>query len=135
MTDYVIVEPSGELTEGDGYPGDVVGCHGYSGQMLHQTRSARGTQSTMLRMIGCDCALLMPEVHDRNPVAVAMLRQLGYPHQVRGRIAILRVDWYQEPIALTPRDLEYLQGLAAAARADEAQTALPLVLDDEEPPS
>lgn len=117
MTDYVIVELDGELTEGYGYPHGEVGCHGVAGQMLWDTRRYVNGDPFVLRLVACDCALVMPEMHPENPVALAVLTGLGYPHRIRGRIAIVRCDWQNEQVPLTPGDLSHLRNLAAAGRA------------------
>lgn len=115
MTDYVIIEPDGELTLGDGYPAEVVGCHGSHGQMLQRTRTGIGPSVSVLRMLECNCSF--DKGHEPNPIARAMLSALGYGHPVAGRVAIHRIDWAGDPDPLTLKDVQHLRNLAAAARA------------------
>ena len=116
MTDYVIIEPDGELTLGEGYPAGEVGCHGYCGQVLPRTRSGIGPSVSILRMIGCERAMC-PGEHEPNPIAQAVLSALGLAWPMDGRIAICRIDWAAEPEPLTPTDIKNLRNMAAAARA------------------
>lgn len=117
MTEYVIIDTDGELVEGEGYPHDRVGCHGVSGQMLWDTRRYVDGAPFVLRLVACDCALVMPAEHPENPIGQAVLIGLGYAHRIRGRIAIVRCDWQNEQVPLTPGDLSGLRNLAAAGRA------------------
>ncbi|MGH3414900.1 MAG: hypothetical protein ACRDVE_18085 [Actinocrinis sp.] len=116
MTDHVIIEPDGTLTEGDGYPADEVGCHGYSGQTLWKTRRYVNGNAVTLRMIACDVCMVM-EGHAPNPVAQDMLRALGYGGPLRGRIAIVRLGWQNELLPLSAGDLTQLRTLARGAQA------------------
>ena len=117
MTDYVIIEPDGQLTLGDGYPADEVGCHGFHGQTLPRTRTGIGPSVSMLRMIECNEAVIMGGEHPPNPIAVAILRAYDYGGPVAGRIAICRIDWAGDPEPLTPTDIRNLRYMASAAKA------------------
>lgn len=121
MADYVIIEPDGALTEHDGHwIVSEVGCHGAAGQNLYQTRQYIDGTPFMLRVVGCDCALAMPEEHPENPIATAVLAVLGFSNMgygVRGRIAIYRVDWQNERTELREVDLSKLRNQANAVRA------------------
>lgn len=117
MTEYVIIEPDGSLVEGDGYPHDRVGCHGVGGQMLWSTRKYVDGVAFTYRMLGCDCALLMPEQHPENIVASAVLAGLGYGESVRGRIAIVQVCLLDnDQVPFTPKQLEALRRLVTVGR-------------------
>lgn len=117
MTDYVLITPNGQLTEHEGYPAEAVGCHGYSGQTLHGTVHGTGRDYTALRAVGCDCAAIMPEQHQPNPTASAVLTALGFPLQAWGAFAIYRIDWQNEPLPLTDTDLTALRTLFHGRRA------------------
>jgi hypothetical protein len=117
VTDYVIIEPNGKLTLGDGYPADEVGCHGFHGQTLPRTRTGIGPSVSMLRMIECNLAVIMGEEHEPNPIAAAVLHAFDYGGPTAGRVAICRIDWAGDPEPLTPTDIKNLRNMAAAAEA------------------
>jgi hypothetical protein len=125
MTDYVIIEPDGELTLGEGYPANEVSCHGIHGQTLYRTRTGIGPSVSMLRMIECNLAVIMGEEHSPNPIAAAVLQALDYGSPTAGRVAICRIDWAGDPEPLTPMDIKNLRNMAAAAKAFGSQAPPP----------
>jgi len=115
-TDYILITPDGQLAEKTGYPANAVGCHGYSGQTLHQTRTAI-YQTRTLRVMTCDCSLAMTKEHPENPVATTVIGALGYPIPFRGDVAIYPVDLYNEPLEMNSHEIEKIKTLATVARA------------------
>lgn len=108
-TAFVVIE-NGQMTEhSQGDPREMVGCHGIDGQTLMATRPGDGT---VMRMIGCDCALLFPEDHPTNELATRVVSRLGFDHPgMRGRVALVRLDSDGYDVPLTDRDLIHLRAL------------------------
>ena len=119
MSHYLVIEPDGTLTEAPTGSLYDFGCHGTSGQNLFDTREYVNGLSEMWRMVGCDCALIMPEDHEPNPIARGVLRILGYSAPVRGRIALCRVDWEGDAMQLQPKHLDRMRTIMAGVRAAE----------------
>lgn len=118
MTDYLIIEPDGETTEDEGRPHGEVGCHGVDGVMLWNTRKYVDGVRFTYRLLECLSAWRMPDEHPENPVANAVLTGLGYPHKVRGRIAIVQVMGItNELMPFTPKQLEGLRRLVVVGRS------------------
>lgn len=116
MTDYLLITPDGQLAEKTGYPGDV-GCHGYSGQTLHPTKTGFGQDSRTLRIMACDCSLIMQDEHPENPVATTVIGALRYPIPFRGPVAIYAIGWDNEPIEMTASEIGRIQRLATIGQA------------------
>jgi hypothetical protein len=120
MPDYLLIHPDGSVTEHDGDPRDAVGCHGFSGQNLHDQRRydehGAGRTYTTLRLIGCDCAALMRDEHAPNPVATQVIGRLGFPHPgFYGDIALLRIDQEGWDVPLFDDDVAKVRQLVAGS--------------------
>lgn len=132
MADFLLISPDGEVTVTgrEGYPGHVVGCHGWSGQNLWVTWEGIWTARTGLRMVGCDCALAMPEEHPENWAAFALFGALGHLQAYRGALAVYRVDWTNEPTVLRQEDVDRVRGAVDAVQAGRAAgTPLTLLME------
>lgn len=109
MTAYVLFEYGAMTEHAEGDPRAVVGCHSIDGATLQATRPGDGT---VMRMLGCDCALLFPALHPRNELATRVVSRLGYDHPgMRGKVAIVRLDSDGYDVPLTDQDLVHLRAL------------------------
>jgi hypothetical protein len=131
MTDYILIAPDGQLTEKAGYPGDAVGCHGYSGQTLYNTKTYSCGEPRTLRIMACDRSLLMADEHPENPVATIVIGALGYPIPFRGNVAVYTVDQDNEPTEMTPAETGQIQALASVARLAADLGVVVTVVDPE----
>lgn len=115
MADYVIIDPDGTLTEGDGYPHQV-GCEAVSGRNLHP----RARNGSMWRLVRCTDSLAVPEKHPLNDVARLVLTGLGRsiePEEIRGPAALLLIGVDFEGLPIPPKRLELLRRLATVGRS------------------
>lgn len=113
MTDYVIINVDGSLTEGDGYPREV-GCHEVYGQML----TPRARNGSVWRLVRCTQSLAMPQRHPLNDVARMVLIGLNRsiePEEIRGAAALLYIGADHEQLPIPPIRLHQLRQLVRVA--------------------
>jgi len=123
VTDYVIINVDGSLTEGEGYPREV-GCHEVHGQML----TPRARNGSMWRLVRCTQSLAMPKLHPLNDVARMVLVGLNRsiePEEIRGAAALLLVGADHEQLPIPPIRLQHLHRLGLVARSLDVLMASP----------
>ncbi len=116
MTDFLLISPDGEVTEREGFPSNVVGCHGSGGQNLWETSRGIGTDRETLRVVACDCGLLFPEEHPENRYAYVIVGAAGYVQRWGGTVALELVAWDNEPIVLREDYVLWVRRMANLAR-------------------
>jgi|GEM_PF-5122908 len=123
VTDYVIINVDGSLTEGEGYPREV-GCHEVHGQML----TPRARNGSVWRLVRCTQSLAMPKLHPLNDVARVVLVGLNRsiePEEIRGAAALLLVGADHEQLPIPPIRLQQLRRLATVGRSLDALMETP----------